>query len=56
MDKTKLDLQNDDHQLIVAGMTNLVDKGMHPWDVWKLLDDIKRATFPALMQIHRGEG
>jgi hypothetical protein len=49
----KLDLKNFNHQLIITGMTNLVDKGTHPREVLDLLDDIKNQTFFALMDIYR---
>lgn len=47
----KLDLNDVNHQLIVAAMTNLVDEGHSPREVFSLLEDIKKNTFSALMQL-----
>lgn len=49
----KLDIKNFNHQLIVTGMTNLVDEGASPREVMELLEDIKKQTFHALMEIAR---
>lgn len=46
-------IQSDqDTQLIVAALTNMVEKGMKPRDTFQLLDDLKSALFPALSQIY----
>ena len=48
----KLDLNNINHQLIIAGLTGLVtDDGLTPREAFELLDEIKRQTFHALVQI-----
>jgi len=48
----KIDLNNINHQLIVAGITGLVtDDGLTPREVFELLEEIKRQTFHALVQI-----
>lgn len=52
-DKPKLDLNNLDHQLIVAAMANMAEKGMTPHQIFELLEDIKRQTFHSLAEIRR---
>jgi hypothetical protein len=49
----KLDIKNFNHQLIITGMTNLVDEGVSPREVMGLLEDIKKQTFHALMEISK---
>ncbi len=50
----KLDLDNRNHQIIVAALASLVeDEGHSPRDVMALLEDIKKNTFHALMEISR---
>jgi hypothetical protein len=52
----KLDLNNINQQLIIAGLTGLVaDDGLTPNEAFELLDEIKRSTFPALMKIKKEE-
>jgi hypothetical protein len=52
----KLDLNNINQQLIIAGLTGLVaDDGLTPHEAFELLDEIKRSTFPALMKIKKEE-
>ncbi|WP_197072008.1 hypothetical protein [Geobacillus kaustophilus] len=48
----KLDLNNINQQLIIAGLTGLVsDDGLTPHEAFALLDEIKQQTFHALVQI-----
>ncbi|MGG1481446.1 hypothetical protein ABE402_11135 [Bacillus smithii] len=50
----KLDLNNFNQRLIIAGLTGLVeDDGLTPHDAFRLLDEIKRNTFPTLIEIKR---
>lgn len=57
MDKTKLDLSNFNQQLIITGMAGLIeDDGLTFHEMIQVLEDIKKQTFPAMMQIARGEG
>ena len=50
-----LDLNNFEHQMIIAAMTNLAENGMHPREIIELLDEIKNQTFHALLEVYRGE-
>ncbi|MEK5469311.1 hypothetical protein MKY64_30365 [Paenibacillus sp. FSL R7-0210] len=52
-EKQSLDLNNLDHQLIVAAMANMAEKGMTPHQIFELLEDIKRQTFHSLAEIRR---
>lgn len=48
----KLDLDNTNHQLIIGALVNLVeDEGYSPREAFELLEDIKRNTYHALMEI-----
>jgi hypothetical protein len=49
----KMDINNMNNQLIIAGMTGLVDDGLSPHEVFDVLEDIKRNIFPALAEIHQ---
>ncbi len=46
---------NINAQLIVAGMVGLIDEGRTFHEMMEVLEAIKRETFPAMMQIARGE-
>lgn len=53
MDKTKININNFNQQLIIAGMTNLVDdEGYTPREVFQLLDDIQNNMWHALQEIY----
>jgi hypothetical protein len=52
-EKQSLDLNNLDHQLIVAAMANMAEKGKTPHQIFELLEDIKRQTFHSLAEIRR---
>jgi hypothetical protein len=52
-EKPNLDLNNLDHQLIVAAMANMAEKGMTPHQIFELIEDIKRNTFHSLAEIYR---
>ncbi|MNB99080.1 hypothetical protein D3C75_463460 [compost metagenome] len=52
-EKQRLDLNNFDHQLIVAAMANMAEEGMTPHQIFELLEDIKRQTFHSLAEIRR---
>lgn len=47
---------NMNAQLVVAGMAGLIDEGRTFHEMIELVEDIKRHTFPALMEISRGDG
>jgi hypothetical protein len=50
----KLDLNNINQKLIIAGLTGLVaDDDLTPHEAFELLDEIKRSTFHALMKIKK---
>lgn len=51
--KAKLDT-NMNLQLIVAGLAGLIDEGYTFHEVMDLLEETKRNTFPALMEMSRG--
>ena len=51
-DKTKFDPNNKMHGLIVGAMAELCEQGMHPRDVFILLDDIKSQTWHGLAEIY----
>lgn len=51
--KNKLE-SNFNLQLIVTGMTGLVDEGYSPREVFELLDATKQNTFHALSEIGSG--
>ncbi|MCM3130971.1 hypothetical protein ACFQ3J_00265 [Paenibacillus provencensis] len=43
--------------LIIVGLTSLVeDHGYTPHQAFEILEDVKRQTWHALSEIHRGEG
>lgn len=46
---------NFNAQLIVAGMVGLIDEGRTFHEMMEIIEAIKRETFPAMMQIARGE-
>jgi hypothetical protein len=50
----KADLSKLSHQLIVAGLVGMIeDDGLTFHEAMDVLEDIKRQTFPALMEIAR---
>jgi hypothetical protein len=52
MQEKLLNLNSVNQQLIIAGLVGLVeDEGMSPHDVFHLLDEMKRNTFHALLQM-----
>lgn len=42
-------------QLIVAGMTGLVDEGYTPHEVFELMETTKKNTYHALAELKRSE-
>ncbi|WP_200416300.1 hypothetical protein [Virgibacillus salexigens] len=55
-DEFKKELDNNlNLQLIIAGMTGLVDQGYSPREVFKLMDTAKQNTFHALSEMSRGD-
>lgn len=52
----KMDLSNFNQQMIVSGMAGLIDEGLTFHQMVEILEDIKRNTFPALMEISREVG
>lgn len=50
----KMDLTKRSQQLILAGLTAMIsDDGLTFHQAMEVLEDIKRQTFPALMEISR---
>lgn len=55
MDKLKTNLNNRNHQLIIGALANMItEDGLTFHETMEVLEDIKRQTFPALMQLSRG--
>ena len=54
--KVKFDTNNFNQQLIIAGMVGLIDEGLNFHEMVEVLEQIKNQTFPAMLQIARGEG
>lgn len=52
----KTDLSNFNQRMIVSGMAGLIDEGLTFHQMVEVLEDIKRQTFPALMEISREGG
>jgi hypothetical protein len=50
----KTDLNNLNQQLIIAGMAGLIDEGLNFHEMMQVVEDIKRQTFPAMMELSRG--
>jgi len=51
--KTKLE-KSMNLQLIVAGVSGLVDnEGYTPHEAWRLVEEVKKNIFPALMEMSR---
>jgi len=54
--KTRLDLNNRHHQLIVGALAAMVDHdGLTPREAFEVLEDIKRQTYQSLMEIVQGQ-
>lgn len=51
-ERKRMDIKNFNTQLIIAGMTGLVDDGLTPHEVFEVLEDIKQNTFHALAEIN----
>ena len=53
----KMDMKKISHQFVVSGLVAMVeDDGLTPHQAFEVLEDIKRQTWHALAEIHRGEG
>lgn len=52
-DRKRMDLNNFNVKLIVAGMAGLIDEGNTPHDVFDILEDIKNNTFHALADMRQ---
>lgn len=52
-ERKRMDANNLNTKLIIAGMAGLVDDGYTPHEVLEVLDDIKNQTFHALADLHR---
>jgi hypothetical protein len=50
---SKFDLDNINQQLIIAGMAGLIDEGLSFHEMMQVVEDIKRQTFSAMMEIGR---
>lgn len=56
-DKLRFNGNNRAHAFVVTGMIEMIENdGLTPHEVFEVLEDIKRQTWGALSQIHRGEG
>lgn len=54
MNKTKLDLENKQHQLLIGTMTMFIDDfGYTTRELFELMDDSKKQLWSALMEIER---
>lgn len=54
MSKQRLDMNNRNHQLIVASLANMVEnEGLTAHEAFEVLEDIKRQTWHALADIQR---
>ena len=54
MIKHRLDLNKRSHQLVVVGLTAMVEgDGLTMHEAFHVLEDIKSQVFPALMEISR---
>lgn len=54
MDKLRTNLNNLHHQLIIGALANMITQdGLTFHEAMEVLEDIKRQTFPALMQMSR---
>lgn len=51
-ERKRMDLNNFNTQLIVAGMAGLINDGLTPHEVFEVLEDIKQNTFHALADIN----
>lgn len=50
----KFDINNFNQQLIIAGMAGLIDdEGLSFHEMLQVLDEIKKQTFPAMMEMSR---
>lgn len=54
MDKTKLDMNNPHHQLLISVMATFVDDyDYSPRELFQLMDHTKSQTFHALLEMKR---
>lgn len=51
-ERKRMDINNFNTKLIIAGMTGLVDDGLTPHEVFEVLEDIKMNIFHALADIN----
>jgi hypothetical protein len=55
MSKNNLDLNNINVGLIITGLLGMIeDDGLNPHEAFELLDEIKRQTWSALIDIKNG--
>jgi hypothetical protein len=50
---SNFDMNNINQQMIIAGMAGLIDEGLTFHEMMEVVEDIKRQTFPAMMEISR---
>lgn len=56
MKKLQMDQTKMSNMLVITGLLKMVeDDGLTPHEAFEVLEDIKRQTWHALSQIHRGE-
>ncbi|PZX07929.1 hypothetical protein C7437_1011051 [Psychrobacillus insolitus] len=54
MSKTKLDLNDKHHQLLIATLSAFInDFGYSPREMYELLENTRRQTFNTFMEMHR---
>lgn len=51
MNKTKLDLKNTNHQILISALVGLIDDGYTAREVLELMEDCKNQLFFALREI-----
>lgn len=51
MDKTKLDMTNANHQMLISALAGLIDDGYTAREVLELLEDCKNKLFFALREM-----
>lgn len=52
-DKQRFDIKNFDHQVIVAGMVALAEKGLTTHQIFEVVESIKNEIWPSLAEISR---
>jgi len=54
MSRTEMNLNNQNHRLVVVGLTGMVEEdGLTPHEAFEVVEDIKQNIFHALAEIRR---